>query len=403
MATILENFYKQPDDSFEEPVKTVDLTNESKTTGSTRSYTEPSTNVSTTKGGITETKTEYGIGTKNNLSTQKYEQNKDYKILTQPEFEAKYKPASASVMAKLGMEKPTPPDNERLKKIMGAQAIGEALRNVVDAVQGKRKAIIGKHKSYTNEFANQIANEDKNFSNQLKEYYKTLNDAQKQASDDYMKYLLMETARASSKVTTDKGDYKPPTATTTTITPEKKVTTEIGGKYTESKTETEKRGTTQQQERPDYSFGAGTDTEKLGNVIKFENGVTVKLKGTTETDAVLNGVLGLRGEDSLYNPRVVALSKKADKGEPLTESEKREIIIAIGNKFPDKITKVAKAINAEIVMGESGNTLTNIGTKEAVEAKKRQSAKSKPVKQYKQQQQQQVKPKVKPKAKDYNI
>ena len=74
----------------------------------------------------------------------------------------------------------------------GIQAISEALRNVVDGVYGSQKAVIVPHKTYTNEFLKEAKIVDAGQAKALEKWMKSMNDANKNAMEGYLRYLAQE-------------------------------------------------------------------------------------------------------------------------------------------------------------------------------------------------------------------
>lgn len=116
------------------------------------------------------------------------------------------------VLEQLRLNPPKKPvDSERMRKMAGVQAISEALRNVVDAVQGQRKAIIVPHKAYTNEFLKEATKADADYASQLAKWQKTLSETQKSAFEMYLKEVAQNDKTNIRKVITNTGE-----STTTT-------------------------------------------------------------------------------------------------------------------------------------------------------------------------------------------
>jgi hypothetical protein len=116
------------------------------------------------------------------------------------------------VLEQLRLNPPKKPlDSERMRKMAGVQAISEALRNVVDAVQGQRKAVIVPHKTYTNEFLKEAQKADADYASQLAKWQKTLSETQKSAFEMYLKEVAQNDKTNIRKVITNTGE-----STTTT-------------------------------------------------------------------------------------------------------------------------------------------------------------------------------------------
>ncbi|NCC88465.1 MAG: hypothetical protein EOM05_11495, partial [Clostridia bacterium] len=100
---------------------------------------------------------------------------------------------AGKVLEQLRLNPPKPTqDSERMRKMAGIQAISEALRNVVDGVYGSQKAVIVPHKTYTNEFLKEAKIVDAGQAKALEKWMKSMNDANKNAMEGYLRYLAQE-------------------------------------------------------------------------------------------------------------------------------------------------------------------------------------------------------------------
>jgi hypothetical protein len=243
-------------------------------------------------------------GTTNWSETQKVI-NTDYKPESREDF-AKRTGARA-VIDQLVMQKPKPTgDPERMRKIAGVQAIGEALRNVVDAVYGARKAKIDPHKSYSDNLLTQAKNMDSTYAGQLKEYFKTLNDAEKKLTDDYLRMLMSE-KDAKYKSKTIGGSNRD--ITTTTTTPEKTVTT-IGKVTGGGSVATRTGGTIEKTGvRSGFNNGAGGETDKQPAVFTWTKyGQKVAQPADVEAAAmkIAQEPLAMKGVDTELKKKVLS-------------------------------------------------------------------------------------------------
>jgi len=124
------------------------------------------------------------------------------------------------VLEQLRLNPPKPTqDSERMRKMAGIQAISEALRNVVDGVYGRQKAIIVPHKTYTNEFLKEAKIADADQGKALEKWMKSMNDANKNAMEGYLRYLAQEDKTNIKKIV----NTDPEVTTTTTLSEGKKV------------------------------------------------------------------------------------------------------------------------------------------------------------------------------------
>lgn len=279
MASILDDYLSTPDPLNEPPSTGIPPVTynsgggnapvalpfhetQTKTPETTVTRVNPKYTETTVKTPESKTTAEQKGGTTNWSETQKVI-NTDYKPESREEF-AKRTGARA-VIDQLRMQKPKPTgDPERMRKIAGVQAIGEALRNVVDAVYGARKAKIDPHKSYSDNLLTQAKNMDSTYAGQLKEYFKTLNDAEKKLTDDYLRMLMSE-RDAKYKSKTIGGSNRD--ITTTTTTPEKTVTTI--GKVTGGGSVATKTGGTIEKTGVRYGTSSGDGSEEQPAVFTW--------------------------------------------------------------------------------------------------------------------------------------
>jgi hypothetical protein len=287
-------------------------------------------------------------GTTNWSETQKVI-NTDYKPESREDF-AKRTGARA-VIDQLVMQKPKPTgDPERMRKIAGVQAIGEALRNVVDAVYGARKAKIDPHKSYSDNLLTQAKNMDSTYAGQLKEYFKTLNDAEKKLTDDYLRMLMSE-KDAKYKSKTIGGSNRD--ITTTTTTPEKTVTT-IGKVTGGGSVATRTGGTIEKTGvRSGFNNGATTEDNTDKHTFIFQNGSQVTVDKDRFRMLYQNAIA--YGASPKYSEVVRDLIKKIqDDNYTPTEDEQAQIIQETGDKNLDLIKPIVD------IMERGQNNVSNV-------------------------------------------
>lgn len=295
-------------------------------------------------------------GTQNWSETQKVI-NTDYKPETRDEFATRT--GAKAVMERLQMQRPQPTgDPERMRKIAGVQAVGEALRNVVDAVYGVRKAKIDPHRSYTDNLLKQANNMDSTYAGQLKEYFKTLNDAEKKLTDDYLRKLMSEKDVAYNSKTIG-GSNK--TGQTITTTPEKIVTT-LGKQTGGGSVSTQIGGTTHTTgTRPmmDSGGGAGDENKKVIGEIKFPDG---SVRPLIKRDLNVAFTTAIKNYNEKLSPRGEALRAKMVRGEKLDDDEKFEFVQENVNVSPSIAKEAGDILNIPETQRGTGRNVNDFIT-----------------------------------------
>lgn len=292
-------------------------------------------------------------GTKNWSETQKVI-NTDYKEPTREEFAEKT--GAKAVMERLRMQKPKPTgDPERMRKIAGVQAVGEALRNVVDAVYGARKARIDPHKSYTDNLLKQANNMDSAYAGQLKEYFKTLNDAEKKLTDDYIRKLTQDKDVAYKSVTAGGSDR---TGKTITTTPEKVVTTlgkQTGGGSISTQTG---GGSTTSGVRygVDSNYGTGNENDKVIGELKFPDG---SVRPLIKRDLNVSFTTAIKNYNARLSARGEALRAKMVRGEELDDNEKFEFVQENVNATPEIAKEAGDILNIRETQKGTGRNVND--------------------------------------------
>lgn len=279
------------------------------------------------------------------------------------------------VMNQLKMQKPTQPqDSDRMRKMAGIQAISEALRNVIDGVYGRQKAIIVPHKTYTKNFLDNADKIDAGYSKSLKEYYKRLDDNQKNMFESYLRKLAIdERNRFDTKVTGEKtgemtgnkwqSQITDPT-TSTRVVPEKTVTsTRTGGAS----------NTTGTRQALNYGGGVGGGDIAPIQEIKLPDGSMYSLDIPNLRIAV-NIAHRARGGKS-YGVQGDALFEKIANGIPLSNAEYALFVQSAVNENPSLAKEVAKSIKVPQTQTGTGTTAGKVLMKETGNTDKKTTAK----------------------------